>query len=76
MSDLIDKLRARRLAVGMTQAEVGAAMGLANPQQRIGEWERGARPLTVDRAEQWARILDCEVTIKSAIALDTPCEGE
>lgn len=50
--DAVSKLRTRREALGMTQRQVGEAMGISpkQAQLKVGQWERG------DRAPSYAQI--------------------
>jgi len=52
---LVDALRERREAVGLSQAEVAAALGW--PQQRVSLTEAGARRLDVVEFIRWAGAL-------------------
>ncbi len=76
MSDLVAQLRDRRRALRLSQREVGERMNLVTPQQRIGQWERGARIPTADNLAAWAAALGAQFTLTSAIVLDTHPEGE
>ena len=76
MSDLVTQLRDRRRALRLSQREVGERMDLATPQQRIGQWERGARIPTADNLAAWAAALGAQFTLTSAIVLDAHPEGE
>lgn len=52
-----DKLRARRVVLGMSQAELGSAMGDISFQQ-IQKYEKGINGMRASRIQQAAEILD------------------
>jgi DNA-binding transcriptional regulator YiaG len=56
-----DMIRALRQRLGITQTELGAILGTS--QGRVGDWERGDRPLPKQVAAHLrtlARLHDCE----------------
>lgn len=54
-----NRIREFRKAAGLTQAELGARVGLH--QTQIGNLENGARNLTLEWARRIARALECAV---------------
>ena len=48
-----------RMAAGMTQAQLGEAIGV-KPQQ-IGNWERGIRNPKIHALKKMADVLECSV---------------
>lgn len=50
----------RRIAAGMTQAQLGALVGVQGTY--IGAWERGERKPKLDALIRIAEALGCEVT--------------
>ena len=63
-------LRARRRALGLTQAEVAEAVG-TRPVM-VGRWERGEAPPTFDEAIRLGEVLDLDPTVAAgwrAVAL-------
>ena len=58
MSSLAQNIRARRKALGLTQAQLAGRLGI--PQSCISRIERGRRDLTVTGTlPRWARALEC-----------------
>jgi transcriptional regulator with XRE-family HTH domain len=53
------RIRELRKQAGLTQAELGEAVGLH--QTQIGNLENGSRNLTLEWARRIARVLDCSV---------------
>ncbi|WP_354073370.1 helix-turn-helix transcriptional regulator [Brevundimonas sp. 1080] len=53
-------MRDRRLAIGLTQAELGAAIGVTF--QQVQKYERGANRVAASKLLQVATALDCSVS--------------
>lgn len=62
MNQVIDELRERRLAAGVSIGELARRMG--TPRERISEIENGRGGLTLKRMYQYAEALGLSVTIK------------
>jgi len=61
---VVRKLRARRKALGLSQADVDEILGIADRQ--CGKWEVGLRVPTAYSLSLWAQGLGCELTISPA----------
>lgn len=66
-------LTARRRALGLTQAQVAARLGIS--QNRLSELENQPALLTVDRLLALAGILGLELTVQER-GQNTPTQGE
>lgn len=54
------RLRERRLAKGMTQTQLGEAVGLSF--QQVQKYEKGTNRMGASRLQQFASILGCDVS--------------
>lgn len=70
----VETLRAKRLAVGMTQRALAAALGVCN--RTVNRWERHRRAPRADVAARWASVLGVRVvggSLEDMFAHDAPC---
>jgi transcriptional regulator with XRE-family HTH domain len=61
-ASIIAQLKARRLALGWTLADVASRMGRSDKNLRsvVSQWERGAKVPDDDTLARWAMALGCE----------------
>jgi transcriptional regulator with XRE-family HTH domain len=74
VGDIIDALRDRRVALNLSQREVGTALGLSSPQGDVSRWERKRVSPSAETLEAWAKVLGVVVVLQ--ISIDTTPEGE
>ncbi|MFY9269412.1 MAG: helix-turn-helix transcriptional regulator [Candidatus Manganitrophaceae bacterium] len=54
-----DKIRERRVQVGLSQGELGDRLGVS--YQQVQKYEKGTSQLTVEKLQKIAQILDVEI---------------
>lgn len=62
MNDILQALRARREAAGLTLRDLAPRVGVAH--QTLGHWERGDREPTWDDVVRWAAALGVEAKVE------------
>ncbi len=63
-------LSSRRKALGLSQAELAAKLGVS--QARVSELENRPETLTLDRLLAMLKVLNLEITITDSIAIKQP----
>lgn len=69
--DAVSRLRARREALGLSQRQVGEAMGLTSKQAqlKVGQWERGDRPPSYAQIAAYAAAVGMRVEVGVSFTL-------
>lgn len=62
MTDIVAELRARRIALGLSQAEVARRAGWKRSQ--LCDYEKARVSPTIDSAGRWARALGLLLTVQ------------
>lgn len=69
--DAVGRLRTRREALGLSQREVGEAIGITpkQAQNRVGQWERGDRPPSYAQLAAYATAVGLRVEVGVSFTL-------
>jgi len=59
-TELVAKLKRRRLRLGLSKRRVGFLSGLGTS---VGEYEAGRHTPTLPNLVAWANALDCDITV-------------
>lgn len=61
MSEIIEKIRKRRIELGLTQVEVAERMGV--PQSAVSRLEKQKHSPTIDMVEKYAESVGCKLHV-------------
>lgn len=61
MSEIIEKIKRRRIELGMTQLEVAEKMGV--PQTAVSRLEKQKHSPSIDMVERYAEAIGCKLHV-------------